>query len=175
MIAGLHRRLHELQAFGEHSQLIAPLHAQGHVVGAGAHLIDGLGQVLQRPRDIAGQPEGGQRRSDQADGGDQEQHLGQTLERRARIRQGARQDGDDFGIAPAGHFDAPGDDVGLTSQRRPARCSRQSLQRPPEFTDRVTARPVMSASSRAALSSSSKPMAIHATGSGLRTDTVTSW
>ncbi len=33
----------------------------------------------------------------------------------------------------------------------------------------------MSASSRAALSSSSKPMAIQATGSGLRTDTATSW
>ena len=41
-----------------------------------------------------------------------------------------------------------------------------------ELTDRVTASPVMSASSRAALASSSKPMAIHATGSGLRTDTV---
>ncbi len=50
-----------------------------------------------------------------------------------------------------------------------------SVHRPAAFTDSVTARPVMPASSRAAFSSSSKPMAIHATGRGLRTSTATSW
>jgi len=50
-----------------------------------------------------------------------------------------------------------------------------SVQRPPACTDNVTARPVMSANSCAAFRSISKPMAIQATGSGLRTATVTIW
>ncbi len=112
LVAGLYRRLHELQPFGEHSEFVGPLHAQAPIVGAGAHLIDGLRQVLQRPRDIAREPESGQGGRDQADRGDQEQYLGQAFERRSRVRQRPRQNRDDFGVAPLRHFDAPGDDVG---------------------------------------------------------------
>ena len=45
----------------------------------------------------------------------------------------------------------------------------------PDWYERVTARPVMSANSVAAFESSSNPMTIHATGRGLRTATDTSW
>ena len=152
LIARLHRRLHELQSFARARRARRAAARSGsrrrrrREFDRPTCVRSCSGRVILRASQNAASAD-----AIKLMRGDQEQYPGQTLERRARIRQRPRQDGDRPSALPQRWTFRCAGSRYRTDLRHPAAwCSPDRSSGRPSSTDSVTARPVMSASSRAA-------------------------
>ena len=100
VIARLHRRLHEMQALGEHAEFVAALHARRARrrcparIRSTARVRSCSGRVMLRASQNAANAE-----ATRLTAAITVQHLGEPFEGRARVRQRARQNRDHLGVA----------------------------------------------------------------------------